>query len=111
MADKKASNADAKLEHSVEGVTTRDDVTDMGVPMLAGDPAEPVGPEDAFGPGPKRGDYSKRLGDSYYNPHHVEAVPMSERKEGEPIVRVVAQAPRASEQGEQARLKGGVDSR
>lgn len=99
-----------KLEHSAGGVTTRDDVLDMGVPMLPGDPSEPVGPEDAFGPGPKRGDYSRRLGDSYYNPHHVEAVTMSERKEGEPVVRVVRQAERASDQGEVKGKKGGVET-
>lgn len=33
---------------------------DLGVPMHDGDPAEPVGPEDALGVGEKRGDYSGR---------------------------------------------------
>ncbi len=42
---------DPKLAHSESGVTTRDDVTDLGVPMLQGDAAEPVGPEDALGAG------------------------------------------------------------
>lgn len=104
MAEKK----EKKLEHSAGGVTTRDDVLDMGVPVLPGDPSEPVGPEDALGPGPKRGDYSGRLGDSNYNPHQTVAVP--DAKPGEPNVRVIAQAPLASEQGEEAGKKGGVDT-
>jgi hypothetical protein len=47
------------LEHSEGGATTKD-ATDAGVPMLPGDPSEPVGPEDALGEGDKRGDYSDR---------------------------------------------------
>ena len=42
--------------------TTKDDALDSGAPMLPGDPSEPVGPEDALGSGPKRGDYSKLIG-------------------------------------------------
>lgn len=91
-----------KLEHTEGGVTTRDDATDLGVPMLQGDGSEPVGPEDALGPGPKRGDYSKRLGDANYAPHEV-----TRTDEG---VTVVDQAPRASEQGEVKGVKGGVDT-
>lgn len=34
--------------------------SDVGVPMIEGDPTEPVGPEDAAGHGVKRGDYSSR---------------------------------------------------
>ena len=34
--------------------------SDMGVPMIEGDPDEPQGPEDAAGHGVKRGDYSLR---------------------------------------------------
>jgi hypothetical protein len=83
-----------KLKHSEGGVTTRDDANDLGVPMLQGDPSEPVGPEDALGDGPKRGDYSQRLGGSSYLPH----------RGAEP------QAPKASERGEAKGLKGGVDS-
>ncbi len=89
---------------------TRDaleDATDLGVPMLAGDPAEPVGPEDALGPGPKRGDYSERLGGSDYQPHQVVAVPNA--KDGEPRVRVESQRPHASEIGDEKGRKGGVD--
>lgn len=42
-------------------LTTRDDLLDAGVPMVAGQPDEPVGPEDALGLGPKRGDYTGRI--------------------------------------------------
>jgi hypothetical protein len=98
----------SNVEHSAQGVTTRDDATDLGVPMLAGDPSEPVGPEDALGEGPKRGDYSKRLGDAHYQPHTVRPIPADEREENGPTVRVVAQAPLASEQGEEKGVKGGV---
>lgn len=83
-----------KLEHSEGGTTTRDDSTDLGVPMLPGDPSEPVGPEDALGDGPKRGDYSQRLGDANYAPH----------RGAEP------QAPKASEQGDEKGVKGGVET-
>lgn len=105
-AESVASPADnAKLEHSEGGVTTRDDATDLGVPMLPGDPSEPVGPEDALGPGPKRGDYSDRLGGSY-EPHQI--VPVPDAKPGEPTARAVAQRPRASDQGDEKGEKGGV---
>ena len=103
-----AQKANAKLEHSQGGTTTRDDATDMGVPMLPGSPDEPQGPEDALGPGPKRGDYSKRLGDSNYQPHEVVRDPDAEA--GGPTAVAVPQAPRASDQGEVAGAKGGVDT-
>ncbi len=73
-------------------VTTRDDALDLGVPMLPGDPGEPVGPEDALGSGPKRGDYRGRVGDASYNPHQG----------AEP------QRPRAEDIGDEAGVKGGV---
>lgn len=101
-----APSENKKLEHSQGGMTTRDDVLDLGVPMLAGDPSEPVGPEDAAG-GPTRGDYSQRIGDSYYNPHTT--VPVPDAEPGEPNVKVVAQRPIFSERGEDAGKKGGVD--
>jgi hypothetical protein len=63
MAEKKDT------EPQAEGVTTRDDANDLGVPMLAGSSDEPTGPEDALGEGPKRGDYSDRIGPSNYQPH------------------------------------------
>ena len=88
--------------------TTRDDATDMGVPMLPGDPSEPSGPEDALGPGPKRGDYSKRVGPSDYNPHQV--VPVADAKPGEAQVEVVDQRDRAAERGDEKGLKGGVQT-
>jgi hypothetical protein len=83
-----------KLKHSEGGTTTRDDATDLGVPMLQGDPSEPVGPEDALGDGPKRGDYSRRLGSDHYAPHRG----------------AEAQAPKASDQGEEKGKKGGVET-
>lgn len=61
-----AQGADnAKLKHTEGGATTRD-ALDNGVPMLQGKPEEPVGPEDALGKGPKRGDYSQVIGDRQY---------------------------------------------
>jgi hypothetical protein len=43
MAEKKDT------EPQAEGVTTRDDANDLGVPMLAGSSDEPTGPEDSLG--------------------------------------------------------------
>lgn len=66
-----------ELEHTAGGATTRDGM-DAGVPMLPGDPREPIGPEDAMGPGPKRGDYSDRLNSG---PHlRTEVIPEDERR-------------------------------
>lgn len=109
----KAAEAEAKatsgeehrpkgLEHTEGGRTTRDDPADLGVPMLPGDADEPQGPEDALGPGPKRGDYSDRVGDANYDPHEVVA--------GDDGVEVNAQRERASDQGEEAGVKGGVET-
>lgn len=109
MATKK-EHEQGELRHSRGGATTRDDATDLGVTMLPGDPAEPQGPEDALGVGPKRGDYRDRLGGSDYHPHTVEAIPAEEQKPGGPTVRVVSQRPRAEEIGDAPRLKGGVDT-
>lgn len=103
------SKKDEALKHSEGGTTTRDDATDLGVPMLQGDASEPQGPEDALGPGPKRGDYSGRVGESNYDPHEV--VPNPDAKEGDPNVEVVEQAPRAEDQGNPSKAKsqkGGV---
>lgn len=123
--------ANAALEHSTDptGPTTRSDATDAGVPMLAGDPNEPIGPEDAFGPGVKRGKYDERETGSHTT---AELIPESERgpayrfvhretgaevEEGHkqavrvpverPRTRLVDQVARAGEQGE-APGKGGV---
>lgn len=98
----------AKLEHSHGGVTTRDDATDVGVPMLPGDAKEPVGPEDALGPGPKRGDYSKRVGPDSYQPTHTVAV--EDPKPGEATARLEAQRPHATERGDESGKKGGVET-
>jgi hypothetical protein len=98
------------LRHSRGGVTTRDDVLDLGVPMLPGDPREPVGPEDALGAGPKRGNYVDRIGDASYNPHTSEPIPVEEQVPGGPTVRLVPQRPRAEEIGDEPALKGGVET-
>lgn len=87
-------------------VTTRDDASDMGVPMLPGDGSEQVGPEDALGPGPKRGDYTGRIGDAHYQPHRI--VPVEDAEPGEPQVKIEAQRPNAEEVGEVPGEKGGV---
>ncbi len=100
--------ANKRLAHSQGGVTTRDDATDMGVPMLPGDPKERQGPEDALGEGPKRGDYRERIGPDNYRP--VEIVPVEDAKEGEANVKAVEQRSRANDIGEVPRRKGGVDS-
>lgn len=92
------------LKHSVDGITTRDDGLDAGVPMLPGDPKERQGPEDALGPGPKRGDYSSRVGPSDYQPH--EAVRGEDGR-----VRLVPQRQRAEQRGDAAGKKGGVETR
>lgn len=98
-----------KQSDKVEGVTTRDDATDLGVPMLPGDPdTEPTGPEDALGVGPKRGDYADRIGPSSYHPHEVTR--NRDAKQGESPVKVEAQRPRADDRGDVAGRKGGVDS-
>ena len=99
---------DARLEHSRSGTTTRDDVTDLGVPMLPGDPREPQGPEDALGPGPTRGDYRARIGDASYQPHV--SVPVSDPEPDGPTVNLVPQRPFAEDIGDVPRRKGGVDS-
>ncbi len=108
-ADKPAGTAtdseNTRLEHSEGGVTTRDDRTDLGVPMLPGDPSEPVGPEDALGRGPTRGDYRERI---VGNPSEV--LPIPDAKPGEARSRVEAQRPRADQIGDEKGKKGGVDT-
>lgn len=105
-----ASQSDNEgLDHSVEGVTTREDALDLGVPMLAGDPSEPVGPEDALGEGPTRGDYRERIGPPSYHPHTT--VRVEDAKEGEPQFRLVEQRQFVDEIGDVKGLKGGVETR
>lgn len=77
-------------------------VGDLGVPMLPGKPDEPQGPEDALGEGPKRGDYSGRIGPDSYAPHEV-----TRDKDGK--LTVTAQRPRVEEIGD-ADGKGGVST-
>lgn len=112
MAEKNESIAsdkdNAKLEHSEGGATTRDDALDAGVPMLPGSPDEPQGPEDALGRGPKRGDYTGRVGPAGYEPH--QSVPVEDPKEGGPRFRLEAQRPRAEDQGDAKGKKGGVET-
>jgi len=103
-----AQTQNNSLSHSNGGVTTRDDATDMGVPMLPGSSNEPVGPEDALGLGPKRGDYTERIGGSNYQPHEI--VPVENAKPGEAQVEVQPQRPRATDIGDEAGLKGGVET-
>jgi hypothetical protein len=95
------------LEHTMGGRTTRDDPGDLGVPMQAGRPDEPVGPEDALGQGPKRGDYTGRIGPESYHPHEALPIPADEREDGGPTAMLHEQRPRAAEQGD-AEGKGGV---
>lgn len=99
MATKKddataSESENSKLKHSEGGTTTRDDATDLGVPMLPGDPSEPVGPEDALGDGPKRGDYTGRIGESVYHPHSG----------------AEDQRPKAEDIGDEKGKKGGVET-
>ncbi len=48
-----------------DGYIVKEDATDLGVPMRpAPEGWTHQGPEDALDPGPKRGDYAGRLGDT-----------------------------------------------
>lgn len=97
-----SADQNARLEHSQGGKTTRDDVNDVGVPMLPGSPDEPVGPEDALGEGPTRGDYRDVIGPAGYNPHETVAT-----EEG---VKLVSQRQRAENIGDVPGKKGGVET-
>ena len=102
MAEQKKSNDVA------EGVTTRDDAKDLGVPMLAGDPSEPVGPEDALGGGDKRGDYSGRQPE---NTEHYAAVinpDYDPSKPDSPRSVLVHQNPLVEQIGDDKGVKGGT---
>lgn len=95
--------------HSRGGVSTRDDALDSGAPMLAGDPSERSGPEDALGPGPKRGDYRETVGARRYthsvpNPDYDPADPTS------PAYVIEDQTPNVENIGEAKGLKGGVET-
>lgn len=115
-------------QHSMGGVTTRDDALDLGVDMLPGDPGEAQGPEDAFGPGPKRGDYAERAPVGTFttvepNPDYNGPGVVGEDGGVEeiPAVRTVVQSSftgkkgagvsgRIAQRGEVAGLKGGVET-
>jgi len=105
-----SDQSNRRLEHPQGGATTRDDLLDAGVPMLAGDPKERTGPEDALGPGLKRGDYTQRIGPESYHPHTVEEIPADEQTPGGPVRRLVAQRPRADQIGDDKGKKGGVET-
>ncbi len=107
--DKPAARTDNRLRHSVGGVTTRDDALDSGVPMLPGDPSEPVGPEDALGSGNKRGDYRGLVGDRRYqtsvpNPDYDREDPNS------PQAVLVDQNPLVGQRGDDKGIKGGTQA-
>lgn len=102
-----ADNENENLTHPEGGLTTRDDALDSGAPMLQGDPSEPVGPEDALGSGPKRGDYSKLIGNlqhsaSVPNPNYDPTDPASPRSV------LVEQNPLVEQRGDEAGVKGGT---
>lgn len=102
----KPKNPEPEIDTNADGTVVKDDLLDAGVPMLPGDPSEPVGPEDAIGVGPKRGDYTDRI-DS--GPHLVsERIPNA--KPGEPHTRLVPAAERAEDIGDVKGKKGGVDT-
>lgn len=98
----------AKLTHSDKDapLSTRQDLTDVGVPMQAGSPGEPVGPEDVLGEGQKRGDYRSRLGGREYQPHTT--VRIEDAEQGEPHTKVVDQRSNADDIGDDSGKKGGV---
>ncbi len=53
------------VKTDAQGFIVKDDPTDLGVPMRpAPEGWVQQGPEDALDPGPKRGDYTGRLGDA-----------------------------------------------
>lgn len=87
--------------HSEGGTTTKDDATDVGVPMLPGDPAEAQGPEDAFGDGKKRGDYTDRQDGL----QHYEM-----RRDEDGNVVAVDQNANVGQIGDEAGKKGGVET-
>jgi len=93
-ATKKAAAPKGEAKKSSKDSTIDRDPADLGVPMLPGSPGEPVGPEDALGEGPKRGDYSDRLGGESYDPHQGNE----------------AQRPRVDDVGDEAGKKGGVET-
>lgn len=118
-----SAEQNADLEHTQGGATTRDDATDQGVPMLQGDPSEPVGPEDAAGRGPKRGEYDSppRVLPSLSAHEAVrvdggtgDAGPLVTNEDGGierlPHTQLESQVPRFADRGDEPGQKGGVDT-
>lgn len=100
-----AEDTQEQKKSSKAALADRGDALDAGVDMLEGHPSEPVGPEDALGDGPKRGDYRDRI---HTDPHTSELIPEDEQEEGGPTTRLVAQAPKAEDIGDVPGEKGGV---
>ncbi len=96
-----------KLKHTMGGVTTRDDALDSGAPMLAGDPAEPTGPEDALGSGQKRGDYSALIGNRDYSASVVNPA-YDGTDPSVPRFVLVHQNPLVKQVGDEKAVKGGT---
>lgn len=93
------------------------DPLDQGVPVLASDVGEDrrklerQGPEDALGFGPKRGDYSNRLGGAL--PHTAVRVETDEKDEAGNYIShtvLVDQSANLEEIGDEPGLKGGVQT-
>lgn len=93
------------------------DRLDAGVPMKAGDPSEPQGPEDALGEGKKRGDYRDRQPEGTI---HQESRPIpggggivtnsDGGVDNAPVSELVDQNPRVEEIGDVKGKKGGVET-
>jgi hypothetical protein len=103
---------DAGLKHTAGGATTRD-AMDAGVPMTPGEADEPIGPEDAGGLTPTRGDYSDRID---RGPHMVtiDRGPHVDTDAGEPRYVLVEQgaAPNADGVADvEPSAKGGVPAK
>lgn len=78
---------DQPLEHTEGGTHTRTDTTDVGVPMAPPEGPQTVGPEDAAGLEPTRGNYGGRVSRGTT----TELIPEAERVPGGPTVRIVEQ--------------------
>ena len=96
----KAEKPDKKASEQVEARG--------GPPMLPGDPDERVGPEDALGAGPKRGDYKETM--RLESPHEARVNADHDPDDPDsPKNVLVDQAPRVAEVGD-VPGKGGVDT-
>ncbi len=104
---KPAAGSDGQLRHSEGGATTRDDALDSGAPMLAGDPSEPVGPEDALGSGRKRGDYAGLIGNRRYQAS-VPNPGYDPTDSSSPAAVLVDQNPLVEQRGDEKGVKGGT---